>query len=148
MIITSTGPTLAHALANFGMACVKANQEPVVMPMVTRTDSGRPDAPNIYRVTATTDRAPRLYPSDPYWARQDSPEAGSGPTDPPHGAPGAEHGAPEGPNPPGQVHEQVTIEQAIAHADHDQPHTRACGARNHEHGPDCHSTCPTCHGNY
>ena len=27
-----------------------------------------------------------------------------------------------------------------------RPHSRACGIRNHEHGPDCHPNCPTCHG--
>jgi hypothetical protein len=26
------------------------------------------------------------------------------------------------------------------------PHSRACGWRNHPHGPDCHGNCPTCHG--
>lgn len=26
------------------------------------------------------------------------------------------------------------------------PHSRACGWRQHEHGPDCHSNCPTCGG--
>lgn len=27
-----------------------------------------------------------------------------------------------------------------------RPHSRACGIRNHEHGPECHTNCPTCHG--
>lgn len=27
-----------------------------------------------------------------------------------------------------------------------RPHSRACGIRRHEHGPDCHSNCPTCAG--
>ena len=26
------------------------------------------------------------------------------------------------------------------------PHSRACGARKHEHGPECHQNCPTCAG--
>ncbi len=26
------------------------------------------------------------------------------------------------------------------------PHSRACGFQNHDHGSDCHSNCPTCHG--
>lgn len=26
------------------------------------------------------------------------------------------------------------------------PHSRACGIRRHDHGPDCHSNCPTCGG--
>lgn len=26
------------------------------------------------------------------------------------------------------------------------PHSRACGWGKHEHGVDCHSNCPTCHG--
>lgn len=26
------------------------------------------------------------------------------------------------------------------------PHSRACGVRRHEHGPDCHRNCPTCGG--
>lgn len=28
----------------------------------------------------------------------------------------------------------------------DLPHSRACGIRPHDHGPDCHENCPTCHG--
>lgn len=27
-----------------------------------------------------------------------------------------------------------------------RPHSRACGPRRHEHGPDCHTNCPTCGG--
>lgn len=26
------------------------------------------------------------------------------------------------------------------------PHSRACGPRRHDHGPDCHPNCPTCGG--
>ena len=26
------------------------------------------------------------------------------------------------------------------------PHSRACGARKHGHGPECHQNCPTCAG--
>lgn len=26
------------------------------------------------------------------------------------------------------------------------PHSRACGVSKHDHGPDCHSNCPTCGG--
>jgi len=26
------------------------------------------------------------------------------------------------------------------------PHSRACGIRKHDHGPDCHPNCPTCSG--
>jgi hypothetical protein len=26
------------------------------------------------------------------------------------------------------------------------PHSRACGFRLHEHGPECHTNCPTCGG--
>lgn len=26
------------------------------------------------------------------------------------------------------------------------PHSRACGIRKHDHGPDCHENCPTCGG--
>lgn len=26
------------------------------------------------------------------------------------------------------------------------PHSRACGVRKHDHGPECHSNCPTCGG--
>lgn len=26
------------------------------------------------------------------------------------------------------------------------PHSRACGIQVHDHGPSCHSNCPTCHG--
>lgn len=26
------------------------------------------------------------------------------------------------------------------------PHSRACGYVKHDHGPDCHTNCPTCHG--
>lgn len=28
----------------------------------------------------------------------------------------------------------------------DRPHSRACGFKNHAHGPDCSNNCPTCHG--
>lgn len=27
-----------------------------------------------------------------------------------------------------------------------EPHSRACGIRQHEHGRDCHENCPTCGG--
>lgn len=27
-----------------------------------------------------------------------------------------------------------------------RPHSRACGWRNHPHGPECSTNCPTCHG--
>lgn len=27
-----------------------------------------------------------------------------------------------------------------------RPHSRACGIRKHDHGPDCHRNCPTCGG--
>lgn len=27
-----------------------------------------------------------------------------------------------------------------------RPHSRACGFRRHDHGPDCHPNCPTCGG--
>ena len=27
-----------------------------------------------------------------------------------------------------------------------KPHSRACGITKHEHGADCHTNCPTCHG--
>jgi len=27
-----------------------------------------------------------------------------------------------------------------------RPHSRACGIRKHDHGPDCHSNCPSCGG--
>lgn len=30
--------------------------------------------------------------------------------------------------------------------DRSGPHSRACGARPHEHGLACHGNCPTCHG--
>ena len=29
-----------------------------------------------------------------------------------------------------------------------RPHSRACGIRQHEHGPACSGDCPTCHGTY
>lgn len=29
-----------------------------------------------------------------------------------------------------------------------RPHSRACGIRNHEHGPDCSTNCPTCGGRH
>lgn len=28
-----------------------------------------------------------------------------------------------------------------------RPHSRACGMHAHDHGPDCHTNCPTCQGN-
>lgn len=28
----------------------------------------------------------------------------------------------------------------------ERPHSRACGIRVHDHGTDCHTNCPTCHG--
>lgn len=27
-----------------------------------------------------------------------------------------------------------------------RPHSRACGFRKHDHGKDCSTNCPTCHG--
>lgn len=27
-----------------------------------------------------------------------------------------------------------------------EPHSRSCGIKNHDHGPDCSENCPTCHG--
>ena len=27
-----------------------------------------------------------------------------------------------------------------------RPHSRACGIVSHQHGPACHTNCPTCHG--
>ncbi len=39
------------------------------------------------------------------------------------------------------------LRRRIAALDRDQrPHSRACGITRHDHGPDCHSNCPTCHG--
>ncbi len=32
----------------------------------------------------------------------------------------------------------------LAQGDDDRPHSRACGTRAHDHGPACHSNCPTC----
>jgi len=37
--------------------------------------------------------------------------------------------------------------QDVDRAEHyTAPHSRACGIKKHEHGPECHSNCPTCHG--
>lgn len=33
----------------------------------------------------------------------------------------------------------------VPHKD-ERPHSRACGIRQHEHGPDCSDNCPTCQG--
>jgi hypothetical protein len=44
----------------------------------------------------------------------------------------------------------VTSEETLHfHGVEDQrPHSRACGWRNHPHGPDCSTNCPTCGGKY
>lgn len=42
--------------------------------------------------------------------------------------------------PPGHA---VSVGQATADR---SPHSRACGIRMHEHGPECFRDCPTCHG--
>jgi len=44
------------------------------------------------------------------------------------------------------VHHPERDDKRVTTAPDDRPHSRACGIRNHEHGPDCHSNCPTCHG--
>jgi hypothetical protein len=46
-----------------------------------------------------------------------------------------------------RIHEWTT--ETLAATDprrDDPPHSRACGVRRHDHGPDCHPNCPTCGG--
>lgn len=37
-----------------------------------------------------------------------------------------------------------TVDDRLSHRQ--GPHSRACGISQHEHGPSCHTNCPTCHG--
>ena len=100
MIITSVGPTLAHALANFGLACLKAQQEPTELPKVTKDShpggathwTGRPYVE--YRVSATTSRAPSLHPSTPHQVTPNGPEAPQQAASPTDGAPTPPKAAP------------------------------------------------------
>lgn len=44
---------------------------------------------------------------------------------------------------PVPVQEAPRVQDAQVPVD-DRPHSRACGFRHHEHGPDCAADCPTC----
>lgn len=41
---------------------------------------------------------------------------------------------------------QIWTDQQNVYIPVENGHSRACGIQNHEHGPDCHPNCPTCHG--
>lgn len=48
------------------------------------------------------------------------------------------------PNPPSVYVDEWRTQQPFDQ----RPHSRACGVRRHEHGPDCHPNCPTCGGRH
>lgn len=41
---------------------------------------------------------------------------------------------------------ELTYEQPLQRPKDTRPHSRACGTRPHDHGIECHTNCPTCHG--
>jgi len=45
-----------------------------------------------------------------------------------------------------RVYVRATEIMVIPGTDLKKPHSRACGFRDHEHGLDCNSNCPTCGG--